>query len=157
MLDLKTHLRIEHKETQISCQFCDPKFYTEPGYRSHKNLKHTDPDKVRLLICEHCSCSTTQPSGFYSHMKKHNGKMIHCDQCDHQCTKNTAMGVHHDSKHDTSEHKCETCDYNGRTKRAWKFYVDKDHKGIEYLCFSCDYKATKTSNLRSHERTIHAP
>ena len=119
-------------------------------------MKHTDPDKVRLFICEHCSYSTKQPSGFSSHMKKHNGKMIHCDQCDYQCTTKTTIDTHKDSKHATIEYKCEKCDYNGKTKRALKFHVDKDHKGIRYLCSSCDYKATKTSNLRSHERTIHA-
>ena len=155
-LDLKNHLRTEHKETKISCKHCDLKFDTDPGYKSHKMMKHTDPDKIRLLICEHCSYSTKRRGCLSVHMKKHNGKMILCDQCDFKASTNHILDGHQDSKHGTTEYKCETCDYTGQTKRALKFHNDKDHRGIRYFCSSCDYKATKTGNLRSHERTIHA-
>ena len=153
--NLKTHMRTEHTDSKLSCNHCDIKFNSEAAYRNHKIRKHTDPDKVKLLVCEHCSYSTKLDCSFSLHKKKHNGKMIHCDQCDYQTVANKHLIAHKESQHENNEYKCETCEYIGKTNRALKFHINRDHRGIRYFCASCDYIATKTSNLRSHERTIH--
>ena len=81
-LDLKFHLRIKHKEPKISCRFCNLKFNSVPGHKSHQIRKHTEPGKVKVFTCEYCSYSTKLACSFSLHMKKHNCKMIHSDQCD---------------------------------------------------------------------------
>ena len=142
--DFKMHLKTKHKEPKISCSFCNLNFNSVPGYKSHQIRKHTDPDKVKVFTCKYFSYSPTLACSFSLHMKKHYGKMIHCDQYDYQCNRNKQIIAHHDSKHETNEYKCKTCYYIGY------------HFGVCYQCASFDYKATKTSNLRSHERTIHS-
>ena len=67
--NLKTHMRTEHTDSKLSCNYCDIKFNSEAAYRNHKIRKHTDPDKVKLLVCEHCSYSTKLDCSFSLHKK----------------------------------------------------------------------------------------
>ena len=144
---LSKHHKKMHREQP--CPTC--KIELEPKLlRKHVKQKHT------IFTCEHCSFSTKFGSHFLVHNRKHNGQMIHCDQCDYSCAKNVTLKNHMESIHHTSEYDCDSCDFKTHTARIIKFHKEKVHLGIRYFCEHCNYKATKLQNLRTHQLTVHA-
>ena len=144
---LTKHNKKMHREKP--CPTC--KIELEPKLlRKHVKQQHT------IFTCEHCSFSTRFGSYFRVHNRKHNGQMIHCDQCDYSCAKNTILQNHMESIHHTSEYNCDSCDFRTHTARIIKFHKEKVHLGIRHFCEHCNYKAAKLQNLRTHQLTVHA-
>ena len=159
MINIKGPIENQIIPPSLLCKYCN--FRTNQKFKLKMHERKSHKEEIghiythRMYMCEHCTYSTKQPSCFSLHMKRHNGKMIHCDQCDFQTTNNKHLSLHQDSRHNSTEYQCKICDTASTTMRALKFHIDKVHNGVRYNCKFCEYKATKISNLRSHERAIH--
>ena len=148
--ELKLFKHNERRHMKKTCTACQLEFDDILLYNKHIRKQHT------TFQCEECSYTTKWSEELQRHSKKHNGKMIHCDQCESLYSTMRELRLHKDSKHDMVEYNCDKCDYKAHTSRSMKFHEKKIHEGIRFPCQFCDYKATKKANLRIHQNSVHS-
>ena len=158
------HFRYNHGEESIKCDLCDFSFRSEKGLIKHKSIKHSDKlAKFKCTMCDFSSvwslnlkrhidskhqssqymctiCSYIGPNqrSFKHHMKKHEGKLFNCGNCDYLSSTHAQLYAHtRDCGKSDQLVKCDKCEFACTSMQKLKRHGNEKHENLWFCCDMC--------------------
>ena len=178
--DLKNHNELKHEKEveKIQCEECG--YICSKGAMYQHNLLHKGVE----LFCDRCNYTTFKSCHLKEHVKNiHEPEYSYCDQCVYHTKRVSKLKLHkeqeHEGKlftcnlceftakqldrvedhtkgiHEGNTYQCDQCNYISIFRRPMKQHKLVSHDKVRYACNVCGYQATRSGNLRAHERSVH--
>ena len=77
---VKIHMMTVHERKQFHCSECKKIFYSPSSVRKHVKREHSG----EVLYCDKCGFSTYEKWRLKSHMAKHDGIYLKCEECEYK-------------------------------------------------------------------------
>lgn len=158
--DLFHHNKIHLNKKEYECNICQKRFNTTSILRTHKIVKHTQPQDWKY-VCVLCERRFPINSSLTLHMKRHTGNRDHpCHICDKKFFNKSEVTKHILSHSNQKRFKCNICgDKEYKNKEGLNKHMKVIHDigtwkapklEKKFLCSLCPKKFTFNNKLQRH-------
>ena len=143
---------LKRKEIQFNCSVSKKNFFNRTSFYNHKKIHDKSYQCEVCLKCFECK------SHLDRHMRTHTGEKPYvCSVCDKRFARKDILQRHQATHSDERKYKCELCpdERYFKTKNHLSIHMQL-HYEPKHSCVHCNKKFHTSSNLKSHEKRIHA-
>lgn len=158
--DLFHHNKIHLNKKEYECGICQKRFNTTSILRTHKIVKHTQPEDWKY-VCALCERRFPINSSLTLHMKRHTGVKDHsCHICGKKFFNKSEVSKHITSHSNQKNFKCHLCeDKEYKNKEGLNKHLKIVHDlgtwkapklEKKFLCMLCPRRFTFNNKLQRH-------
>lgn len=162
--EFKIHFRIAHNKNAdyffhkrsncniFTCYICEREFPLRYYLAAHMR---THFDHFLRHQCPSCGKRVRTFGQLTQHLKRHEGKIWKCDQCDKEFPYYARLRLHLPSHRTELSHVCEVCSKAFKLKKYLTRHMAVHTQSKKYPCKFCDATFNFTSGRRAHEKSQH--
>lgn len=162
--EFKIHFKAVHNEdadsffakrsncTIFTCYLCEKEFPLRYYLVAHIKTHY---DKFLCHTCPTCGKRLRSFGLLTQHLKTHEGKTFHCDQCDKQFAYYTRLRLHRKCHVTELNYKCDQCPKAFKLQKYLKQHQKVHTQQRKFACRFCGATFNFSTGRRAHEKSQH--
>jgi KRAB domain-containing zinc finger protein len=145
-----THRQTHPEAFSKKCRFCNRRFKTATGVRSHELHHHK---KEELCQCDLCPKTFTNSKALSIHkLSVHRARSFICKWCDKGFATKNYLERHEETHVNSFPCVCDLCGKSHKTRRLLMNHMRKKHVTVEkFVCDKCSYACNKEHLILTHK------
>ena len=151
---LTKHLQLHQNEDK--CNLCEKRFFSPAKYASHVKRHHTDPEKLKDVLCSECGKGFCNHAKLKVHMRSHTGERpFPCAFCEKRFLVSSHRKRHEHIHTGEHPHICKTCGKGFGSPSNLKDHTFIHSKDSPYICSTCGKGFTQWGAMMRHISAVH--
>ena len=163
MIHLERHVKSEHKDKQMECDFCGIGHKNVKALVEHLEVTHKETNedsKNQSYPCTYCIMTFDSPSLLKNHFQLiHKDQQLKCESCGKRFPDSKTLAQHKELEHENLKYQCHMCGKYLAHKHGLDGHIRKVHQGIKsqkkHQCNQCGSMFYSKHDLYYHSKSAH--